>query len=320
MIVSYKDREEDRRRGLEAGAAYYLTKGSFHDETLRAGRRRSDRRGAVMRIGIVDDARRGGAPEARDPARGRARGVVARRQRGRAGGAVRRQRAGSGAGERRPAVVDGLAATRRLVRDARSAVLVTAAARPIRRACSRPSATAPSTPSSLHDAADVAAIAAVLLPKIASMARWIGKSGARGRARAADDRGATCHRLIAIGASAGGPAALSVVLGGAAADAARGDRGRAASRRGLHRGRGRVAAAQHDARRAGGARGRPARGRHRAGGRRQRSPDVQERRAAGLHRGAARQDLPPLDRRVLPQRVPAVARLGRGRAAHRDGA
>jgi two-component system sensor histidine kinase and response regulator WspE len=34
MIVSYKDREEDRRRGLEAGAAYYFTKGSFHDETL----------------------------------------------------------------------------------------------------------------------------------------------------------------------------------------------------------------------------------------------------------------------------------------------
>ncbi len=35
MIVSYKDREEDRFRGLEAGANYYLTKGSFHDETLR---------------------------------------------------------------------------------------------------------------------------------------------------------------------------------------------------------------------------------------------------------------------------------------------
>lgn len=34
MIVSYKDREEDRRRGLEAGADYYLTKGSFHDESL----------------------------------------------------------------------------------------------------------------------------------------------------------------------------------------------------------------------------------------------------------------------------------------------
>ena len=34
MIVSYKDREEDRRRGLEAGADYYLTKGSFHDATL----------------------------------------------------------------------------------------------------------------------------------------------------------------------------------------------------------------------------------------------------------------------------------------------
>jgi len=34
MIVSYKDREEDRQRGLQAGADYYLTKGSFHDETL----------------------------------------------------------------------------------------------------------------------------------------------------------------------------------------------------------------------------------------------------------------------------------------------
>jgi two-component system sensor histidine kinase and response regulator WspE len=34
MIVSYKDREEDRRRGLLAGADYYLTKGSFHDATL----------------------------------------------------------------------------------------------------------------------------------------------------------------------------------------------------------------------------------------------------------------------------------------------
>jgi two-component system sensor histidine kinase and response regulator WspE len=34
MIVSYKDRQEDRQRGLEAGADYYLTKGSFHDETL----------------------------------------------------------------------------------------------------------------------------------------------------------------------------------------------------------------------------------------------------------------------------------------------
>jgi two-component system sensor histidine kinase and response regulator WspE len=34
MIVSYKDRPEDRQRGLDAGADYYLTKGSFHDETL----------------------------------------------------------------------------------------------------------------------------------------------------------------------------------------------------------------------------------------------------------------------------------------------
>ena len=34
MIVSYKDRPEDRSRGVTAGADYYLTKGSFHDETL----------------------------------------------------------------------------------------------------------------------------------------------------------------------------------------------------------------------------------------------------------------------------------------------
>ncbi|HVY13849.1 MAG TPA: hybrid sensor histidine kinase/response regulator [Rhodopila sp.] len=34
MIVSYKDDETDRRRGLEAGADYYLPKASFHDETL----------------------------------------------------------------------------------------------------------------------------------------------------------------------------------------------------------------------------------------------------------------------------------------------
>lgn len=34
MMVSYKDRKEDKLRGLEAGADYYLTKSSFHDETL----------------------------------------------------------------------------------------------------------------------------------------------------------------------------------------------------------------------------------------------------------------------------------------------
>lgn len=34
MIVSYKDRPEDRARGLEAGADYYLAKGAFHDATL----------------------------------------------------------------------------------------------------------------------------------------------------------------------------------------------------------------------------------------------------------------------------------------------
>ncbi|MDB5933497.1 MAG: hybrid sensor histidine kinase/response regulator [Massilia sp.] len=35
MIVSYKDRPEDRARGMTAGADYYLAKGSFHDATLQ---------------------------------------------------------------------------------------------------------------------------------------------------------------------------------------------------------------------------------------------------------------------------------------------
>jgi two-component system sensor histidine kinase and response regulator WspE len=34
VIVSYKGREEDRMLGLEVGANAYLTKGSFHDESL----------------------------------------------------------------------------------------------------------------------------------------------------------------------------------------------------------------------------------------------------------------------------------------------
>lgn len=34
MVVSYKDREQDRQRGLEAGADYYLAKGSFQDAAL----------------------------------------------------------------------------------------------------------------------------------------------------------------------------------------------------------------------------------------------------------------------------------------------
>lgn len=34
MILSYKDREDDRRRGLDAGADYYLTKGSYQNDAL----------------------------------------------------------------------------------------------------------------------------------------------------------------------------------------------------------------------------------------------------------------------------------------------
>jgi two-component system, chemotaxis family, sensor histidine kinase and response regulator WspE len=34
LIVSYKDRDEDRNRGLDAGANRYVTKSSFRDESL----------------------------------------------------------------------------------------------------------------------------------------------------------------------------------------------------------------------------------------------------------------------------------------------
>jgi two-component system sensor histidine kinase and response regulator WspE len=37
MIVSYKDREEDKIRGMEVGADAYVPKGSFQDETLLKG-------------------------------------------------------------------------------------------------------------------------------------------------------------------------------------------------------------------------------------------------------------------------------------------
>jgi two-component system sensor histidine kinase and response regulator WspE len=37
IIVSYKDKEEDRLLGLEAGANYYLTKSSFEDDSLING-------------------------------------------------------------------------------------------------------------------------------------------------------------------------------------------------------------------------------------------------------------------------------------------
>jgi two-component system sensor histidine kinase and response regulator WspE len=34
IIVSYKDRLEEKNKGLEIGADYYITKGSFQDQTL----------------------------------------------------------------------------------------------------------------------------------------------------------------------------------------------------------------------------------------------------------------------------------------------
>jgi two-component system, chemotaxis family, response regulator WspF len=107
--------------------------------------------------------------------------------------------------------MDVLAATRRLA-GAGSAVLVTAPGQGDPGRVFEAIGHGALDAISLGDAVFPEAMCAVLLPKIASVARWIGKSAAKGAP--ADDRGAEHQRLIAIGASAGGPAALSVVLGG----------------------------------------------------------------------------------------------------------
>jgi two-component system sensor histidine kinase and response regulator WspE len=51
IVVSYKDREEDRLAGLEAGATAYLTKGSFQDSSF-----------ADTVRDLVDVGRAGGSP------------------------------------------------------------------------------------------------------------------------------------------------------------------------------------------------------------------------------------------------------------------
>jgi len=108
--------------------------------------------------------------------------------------------------------VDGLAATRLLVRDTGTAVLLTSAGQADPARVFEGIGYGALDAVSLEEALFPEAISALLLPKIAAVARWIGKS-AKGSAAGADDRGG-CPQLVAIGASAGGPAALSVVLGG----------------------------------------------------------------------------------------------------------
>jgi two-component system response regulator WspF len=108
--------------------------------------------------------------------------------------------------------VDGQAATRRLVQ-AGSAVLVTAAGQADPARVFEAIGHGALDAISLQDAMFPEPMSRLLLPKIAAVARWIGKSGAK--AAGAEEPGG-CQRLIAIGASAGGPAALSVVLGGLA--------------------------------------------------------------------------------------------------------
>jgi chemotaxis response regulator CheB len=105
--------------------------------------------------------------------------------------------------------VDAQGATRRVVQ-AGSAVLVTAAGQADPARVFEAIGHGALDSISLQDAMFPEPISRLLLPKIASVARWIGK----GAVKAAAVNGEDCQRLIAIGASAGGPAALSVVLGG----------------------------------------------------------------------------------------------------------
>jgi two-component system, chemotaxis family, response regulator WspF len=107
--------------------------------------------------------------------------------------------------------VDGQAATRRLVQ-AGSAVLVTAAGQADPARVFEAIGHGALDAISLQDAMFPEPMSRLLLPKIAAVARWIGKGSVKGLA--ASDDSSVCQRLIAIGASAGGPAALSVVLGG----------------------------------------------------------------------------------------------------------
>jgi two-component system response regulator WspF len=108
--------------------------------------------------------------------------------------------------------VDGQAATRRLVQ-AGSAVLVTAAGQADPARVFEAIGHGALDAISLQDAMFPEPMSRLLLPKIAAVARGIGKGGAKTAAAGVEDSGG-CPRLIAIGASAGGPAALSVVLGG----------------------------------------------------------------------------------------------------------
>jgi two-component system sensor histidine kinase and response regulator WspE len=55
IIVSYKDRSEDRLAGLQAGADYYLTKGSFHDQSFLSAVRDL--------IGVETDVMEGGVEQ-----------------------------------------------------------------------------------------------------------------------------------------------------------------------------------------------------------------------------------------------------------------
>lgn len=141
--------------------------------------------------------------------------------------------------------------------------------------------------------------AAPLLRKILNIGWLIGDKPQRSRPAPTPQRSsASCKRLVAIGSSAGGPAALEVLLKGLPRDFG-GNCAGAARRSGVRRRHGRMAGQRQRPRCASGPRGRTAAGRRGAAGRHQSPYSLIEKRHAGLHRRAGQRDLPPLDRCVF---------------------
>ena len=162
--------------------------------------------------------------------------------------------------------------------------------------------------------------AAPLLAKIATIGRLIGDGTSRAAptdaGRAAPTRGTA---LVAIGASAGGPAALADAAARPAAGLSGGDRHRPARRRAVRRRHGGVAEPAVGAAGAGGRGRRPSDAGHGPARRHRRPSGVEGGRSTRLHAGAARLCLSPVGGCVLSQRRPAMAGRRRRRAADRHG-
>ena len=318
MVVSYKDRDEDRQRGLEAGAALLPDQGQLSRRDAAAGGRRPDRRGRRVRIGIVNDLP--GETEV-------LRQAVALKPEHQV---IWIAKTGAEAVERcakeTPDLVlmdllagmDGVEATRRIMAGAPCAILIVTDSVQVERGA-RVRGDGPrrarrgrhARSGDRQSAGQRGAAAGENRHRLAPHRREgrTTRRGCRPRHRAPSLRR---HPLVAIGASAGGPAALATVLRGLPRDFPAA-----------------IVIVQHvEAQFAGGMadwlseqsalpvtvakEGEQPGGRQRAARRHERPSGVEERESARLHAGAARLCLPPVGRRVFRERQPALAgRRGR---------